>query len=249
MRRRRQRGGVCSLTIVTTRTAIVTGSAQGIGRAAAEALVGSGHRVYGVDVKPQDDAGFEVVTADLSEADACRRIVADIGAVDVLVNNAAILVEKSVEEITDEEFDRTIAINLRAPFVLSVESARGMAERGWGRIVNVSSVGARTGGISQSCAYSASKAGMVSITKNFARNYGPYGVTANAILPGAIATPMALGQFAKDPDLEQRVISANPLGRLGEGSEVANVIAFLASDDAGYINGASIDVNGGWFMA
>ncbi len=240
---------MCSFTIVTRRTAIVTGSAQGIGRAAAEALVASGHRVYGVDVKRQDDADFEVVTADLSEADACRRIVADIGAVDVLVNNAAILVEKSVDEISDEEFNLTMAINLRAPFVLSVESAKGMAERGWGRIVNVSSVGARTGGISQSCVYSASKAGMVSITKNFARNFGPHGVTTNAVLPGAIATPMALGQFAKDPDLEQHVISTNPLRRLGEGAEVANVIAFLASNEAGYINGASIDVNGGWVMA
>jgi 3-oxoacyl-[acyl-carrier protein] reductase len=115
--------------------------------------------------------------------------------------------------------------------------------------VNVSSVGARTGGISQSCVYSASKAGMVSITKNFARNFGPHGVTTNAVLPGAIATPMALGQFAKDPDLEQHVINSNPLRRLGEGAEVANVIAFLASNEAGYINGASIDVNGGWVMA
>jgi NAD(P)-dependent dehydrogenase (short-subunit alcohol dehydrogenase family) len=199
-------------------------------------------------VQPQPDAEFEAIQADLADTDTCRQVIAGIRAVDILVNNAAILIEKPVNQISDGEFDRTMAINLRAPFVLSVAAVAGMAERGWGRIINVSSTGARTGGISQSCVYSASKAGIVSITKNFARNYGRSGVTVNAVLPGAINTPMARGQFDDDPDLESSVLAASPLCRLGEGSEVAAVIAFLASDDASYINGASLDVNGGWVM-
>lgn len=231
-----------------SKTAVVTGSAQGIGNSIALALRNDGFEVIGLDVQAQTTSDFEVVQADLSNPDTCRNLIDSIGRVDVLVNNAAILIEKPVDEITDDEFDFTIAVNLRAPFVLSVAAVRGMSDRGWGRIVNVSSVGARTGGISQSCVYAASKTGMLALTKNFARNYGSSGITSNAVLPGAIDTPMARGQFKKQPDLEERVTDASPLRRLGQASEVASVVAFLASDDASYINGASVDVNGGWVM-
>ena len=228
--------------------ALVTGSAQGIGRAIADALVGRGYGVVGADIQVQEGAGFEVVELDVADTGACRRAVAELGHVDVLVNNAGVLVEKSPESLSDEEFDLTMAVNLRAPFVLSVAVSDGMKERRWGRIVNISSVGARTGGISQSSAYAASKAGLLALTKNFARNLGPFGITTNAVLPGAIASPMALEQFKNDRSLEREVVAANPTGRLGSPEEVASVVAFLVSDEAAYLNGGCIDVNGGWVM-
>ena len=228
--------------------AMVTGSAQGIGRAIADTLVGRGYGVVGADIQVQESAGFEVLELDVSDTGACRRAVAQLGRVDVLVNNAGVLVERPPESISDEEFDLTMAVNLRAPFVLSVAVSEGMKERRWGRIINISSVGARTGGISQSSAYAASKAGLLALTKNFARNLGPFGVTTNAVLPGAIATPMALKQFKNDRALERQVVAANPTGRLGSPEEVASLVAFLASDEAAYLNGTCIDVNGGWVM-
>ena len=228
--------------------ALVTGSAQGIGLAIADTLVAQGYGVVGADIQAQEGAGFEVLELDVSDPGACRRAVAELGHVDVLVNNAGVLVEKSPESLSDEEFDLTMAVNLRAPFVLSVAVSDGMKERRWGRIVNISSVGARTGGISQSSAYAASKAGLLALTKNFARNLGPFGITTNAVLPGAIASPMALEQFKNDRSLEREVIAANPTGRLGSPEEVASVVAFLVSDEAAYVNGGCIDVNGGWVM-
>ena len=121
-----------------------------------------------------------------------------------------------------------------------------MKERGWGRIVNMSSVGARTGGISQSCVYAATKAGLIAVTKNFARNLGPYGVTTNAVAPGAIATPMAVEQSLSDESLLERVVQATPVGRLGTAEEAAATVGFLASDEASFITGSSLVIDGGY---
>lgn len=213
------------------RVALVTGSAQGIGFAIVKNLLEKGdHKVFGVDIQEQSDAieGYEENTfiplkCDLADSDACRKLVRDIGNVDV-------------------------SVNLHAPFVLSVEASKGMKERGWGRIVNMSSVGARTGGISQSCVYAATKAGLIAVTKNFARNLGPYGVTTNAVAPGAIATPMAVEQSLSDESLLERVVQATPVGRLGTAEEAAATVGFLASDEASFVNGVCLDVNGGWVM-
>jgi 3-oxoacyl-[acyl-carrier protein] reductase len=121
-----------------------------------------------------------------------------------------------------------------------------MRPNGWGRIIGISSVGARTGGVSNSAIYNAAKAGVISLMKNFARNYGPYGITANAIAPGAVEGYMTAHLTAAE---RARFIDAVPLGRFAQPIEVANVVGFLASDGASYINGATIDVNGGWIMA
>jgi NAD(P)-dependent dehydrogenase (short-subunit alcohol dehydrogenase family) len=234
---------------MTARIALVTGSAQGIGRAIAEALASSGHLVVGVDVRDQEPGPMDrCVKADLASPEVIESLVADVGQVDVLVNNAAILVEKPIEEMSVAEFDRTMAVNLRAPFLLSRAFGRGMKERGWGRIINISSVGARTGAMSQAAAYAASKAGLIAITKNFARFYGPDGVTVNAIAPGAIDTPMAAGQMDVTPGLREKVTPQIPLRRFADPAEVAAVADFLASDGASFVTGATIDVNGGWFM-
>ena len=190
----------------------------------------------------------QTIRLDLADADALERFVVDVGEVDILVNNAAILVEKPIEATTAEDFDLTVAVNLRAPFLLSRGFEAGMRRRGWGRIVNISSVGGRTGGVSQVAAYSSTKAGLIAMSKNFARTFGPDGVTVNAIAPGAIDTPMLRSQVEVTPDLEERLIPQIPLRRFADPSELAAAVAFLASDEVSFITGATLDVNGGWFM-
>ena len=225
----------------------MTGSARGIGRAIAEALARDGLAVVGVDVADQDQEPLErSLSADLSQPGECRRVVEEAGPVDVLVNNAAILIHKPIDEFAVEEFDRTIAVNLRAPFLLCQAALPGMSGRGWGRVVNISSVGARTGGVSQSAVYNATKAAVISLTKNIARNYGRHGITANAVAPGAVETFMTSHIPA---DERRKYVAQIPLGRFSEPAEIASVVAFLASDAASYVTGATIDVNGGWVMA
>ena len=196
---------------MTTRTALVTGTAQGIGRAIAEELAAGGTRVVGVDIKPHSpDCLAEVIVADLSDVGECLRVVSEAGEVDILVNNAAILIQEPLETFDMDDYEHVMAVNLRAPFLLSRELGPAMVGRGWGRIVNISSIGARTGGLADSAVYSAAKAGLVAFTKNFARNLGPHGVTSNAITPGAILTPMAAGIFERDPSLEPRITADIP---------------------------------------
>lgn len=231
---------------MSRRRVLVTGSARGIGRAAAQILAGEGHDVIGVDILEQEQGPLAAtIAADLGSAEECRRVVDQAGAVDVLVNNAALLITKPINEFTLDDFERTVAINLRAPFLLCQSFVEGMAERRWGRIVNMSSVGARTGGVSQSAVYNATKAALISLTKNLARNYGQFGVTANAVAPGAVDTAM-IAHFAQDE--RQRIERQVPLGRFSQPAEIAEVVAFLVSDRASYVTGATIDVNGGWVM-
>lgn len=234
---------------MTRRIALVTGSARGMGRAMAERLAASGFAVVGVDRLAQDRGPLDrIIVADLASPVAIDALISDVGAVDVLVNNAAVLVEKPIEDTTLEDFDLTIAVNLRAPFLLSRGFGAGMRQRRWGRIINIASIAARTGGISQVAAYGASKAGLVAITKNFARNYGPDGVTVNVIAPAAILTPMAESQERVTPGAMAATADSLPLRRIGQPVEVAAVVDFLASDAASFVTGTTIDVNGGLFM-
>ncbi len=233
------------------RVALVTGSARGMGRAMCEVLAASGHRVVGLDRLDQDPGPLErVVTGDLLDPAVPRAVVDDIlateGRLDVLVHNAAVLIHQHpIPEVTLEDYDLQTAINLRAVFFLSQAAAEAMRPNGWGRIIAISSVGARTGGLSNSAIYAATKAGVIALMKNFARNYGPDGITSNAVAPGAVDGFMTEHMTAEERDGFTRLV---PLGRFADPIEIAHVIDFLASDRASFVNGATIDVNGGWIM-
>ena len=228
------------------RVALVTGSARGIGRAIAEALAASGHRVVGLDILEQEEGPCErVLRADLADPTVPGRVIAEDGPFDVLVNNAALFIHQPLPEVTLDDFERQVAINFRATFLFCQAAAPVMAHRGWGRIVNISSIGARTGGVSQSAVYAATKAAIISLTKNFARNFGADGITANAVAPGAVDSFMTQHII---PEYRERYLAQIPARRYSEPSEIASVVDFLASDKASYVNGAVIDVNGGWLM-
>jgi NAD(P)-dependent dehydrogenase (short-subunit alcohol dehydrogenase family) len=230
----------------TPRTALVTGSARGIGLAIAEALAASGHRVVGLDILDQVGGPCErLLHADLSDPTVPGRVIAEEGPFDVLVHNAAVFIHQPLPEVTLDDFERQVAVNFRATFLLCQAAAPVMADRGWGRIVTISSIGARTGGYSQSAVYSATKAAVVSLTKNFARNYAARGVTANSVAPGAVNAFMTQHII---PEYRDRYIAEIPSGRFSDPPEIASVVDFLVSDGASYVNGAVIDVNGGWLM-
>lgn len=231
---------------MTRRVALVTGSAGGIGRAIAVALAESGHEVVGVDRVPQPDGVLErTEVVDLADAAACESLIDRVGRVDVLVNNASVLIVKPLEEMALDDFQALFDINQRAPVLLTRGVLPGMAERGWGRIINLSSVGARTGGVSQSAVYNMTKASIASFSRFVARHYAGNGITANAIAPGAIETAMTAHLTASD---REAILAQVPAGRMADPKEIATVAAFLASDGAGFVNGVTLDVNGGWVM-
>lgn len=230
-----------------SRIALVTGSAGGIGRAIALALQAEGLEVVGADRVAQTDGSLHrTVEVDLADASACEDLVRKIGPVDVLVNNASVLTVRAIEDFALDDFQTLFDVNLRAPVLLTRAVLPGMAERGWGRIISLSSVGARTGGLSQSAVYNMTKAGIASFSRFVARHYAAQGVTSNSIAPGGIET----GMTAHITDAERAALIAQiPAGRMAQPSEVAAAAVFLASDAAGYVNGVTLDVNGGWVMA
>ncbi len=229
-----------------TRRALVTGSARGIGRAIAAALAGQGLEVVGVDVLEQQSGPcVSTIRADLADPHECRRVLEQAGQVDVLVNNAAIVSRTDLEDFTVEEFDATVAVNLRAVFLLSQGCAPEMASRGWGRIVNISSIGARDGRLAHGTVYAATKAGVIVMARSFARRYGSAGVTTNVVAPGGVESEMIA---AISPETRARYVADIPAGRFCSPEEVASVVAFLAGESASFVNGATLDVNGGWYM-
>lgn len=242
------------------RMALVTGAASGIGRATAIALAQSGAGVALVDV---DDARLAGVTAaveatgqaalpclaDVSVAEqveaAVAHMVEALGRLDILVNNAGIVYVGPVAKMSEADWDRVLAVNLKSVFLCCRAAIPVMRRQGFGRIVNISSVAARSGGTITGANYAASKGGVWAFTKTLARELAPNGITVNCVMPGVIDTPMTQGHNRKAmADLERAV----PVGRLGRPEDVAKVVLFLVSEKAGYITGATLDVNGGLRM-
>ncbi len=240
-----------SAPALTARTALVTGASRGIGKAIAIALAEAGADVAVNYLQRKHEAEATVAAvgrlgrkaaafaADVSDAQAVAAMVASIekalGPIDILVNNAGIALRRSLEEITEADFDRTIAINLKSAFLCTQAVWPGMRARGWGRIVNISSGAARGAG-GFGVHYNASKAGMEGLTRGYAARLVKYGITVNAVAPSLIDTDMIASQRAESA-------ARIPLGRLGTSEEVAAAVVMVATN--AYMTGLTVPVNGG----
>jgi 3-oxoacyl-[acyl-carrier protein] reductase len=235
----------------TARTALVTGASRGIGKAIAIALAQAGADVAVNYRQRKDEAEATVAAvrglgrksaafgADVSDSDAVAEIVQSIektlGPVEILVNNAGIALRQSLEEMTEADFDRTIAVNLKSAFLMTQAVWPGMRARGWGRIVNISSGAARGAG-GFGVHYNASKAGMEGLTRGYAARLVTYGITVNAVAPSLIDTEMIASRRAE-------AAARIPLGRLGTAEEVATAVVMVAAN--AYMTGQTVHVNGG----
>jgi len=244
-------------TGLKNRVAMVTGAASGIGLATAQALAAEGCRIVAVDRDEdvlsrrgaESERSWVDVACDLSMEDAGEKAVQAAvdhwGRLDVLVTSAGIYEVGSVADVDAGAWDRVTAINLRGTYLCARAAIPAMSRNRWGRIVTLSSMAAATGGFSAGPAYVASKAGVLGLTRHLAHAGGPHGITANCVCPGIIETPMTA---ILDSDNKRATAARTPLGRNGEAADVAAVIVMLASEGAGFVTGAHLDVNGGLVM-
>jgi NAD(P)-dependent dehydrogenase (short-subunit alcohol dehydrogenase family) len=220
-----------------TRTALVTGGASGLGRASAERLAQDGVRVITVDLDPSADLALDV-----SDPRAVRRAIAELGPVDIAINSAGIVgPSKPLVEIDDDEWNRTFQVNVTGTFNICRAVVPAMVERGWGRIVNFASMAGKDGNPNLS-AYSASKAAVIGMTKSLGKELALTGVLVNAIAPAVIATPM---NEKTSPEVLAHITSLIPMRRVGQPEEVAELVAWLASDKCSFSTGAVYDISGG----
>ncbi len=238
------------------RVAVVTGGTRGIGEAISKGLKAAGYEVAATyhsndeaAAKFKAETGVHVYKWDVSKYEDCvaglAQVQKDLGPVDVLVNNAGITKDGMFHKMTPEQWYGVINTNLNSLFNMTRPLIEGMRERSFGRIINISSVNGQKGQMGQSN-YSAAKAGDIGFTKALAQENANKGITVNAICPGYIATEMVKA-VPKDV-LEKAILPQIPLRRLGEPEEIGRIVAFLASDDAGYITGSTISANGGQYM-
>lgn len=243
------------------RVALVTGGSSGIGRATAHAFADGGARVVVSDVAAEageetaeqirrrgGDATF--VPADVSSANEVaglfERIQSSYGRLDFAFNNAGVVATmRPAAECSEEEWDRTMAINLRGAWLCMVHELRMMQARGGGVIVNCSSVAGLVG-FQGAAAYSASKHGLVGLTRAAALDYAQAGIRVNAVCPGVIRTPMIDKVIADNPQMEQALAEGAPVGRIGEPEEIAGAVTWLCSDAASFMTGQALAVDGGW---
>ena len=236
------------------RVALITGAARGIGAAAARAFADAGARVALLDREAAEleavatRTGGAAFPADVTDDDAVRRAVSDVvarwGRLDILVNNAGIVRDAALADVKDEDWSKTLDVNLRGTMVCARAAVPHMKAAGFGRILSATSIVARTGNYGQT-AYIASKAGIIGLTRAWARELGPRGITANAVAPGFIDTGMVKTVPAK---VMADLLARTPAGRMGRPEEVANVYLFLASELASFVNGAVVGVDGGLLL-
>jgi 3-oxoacyl-[acyl-carrier protein] reductase len=242
---------------MTRRAAIVTGAGRGLGEAFARRLHGDGYRVVLGDLTP---AGVEALAADLGEGAlpleldvrsqssweaSLASAIGTFGAVDALVNNAARTELRSLWEIDLEEWDDVLATNLRGTYLGIRVVGAHMRDRGYGRIVNLASVAGQASRAVTGVHYASSKAAIIALTRHAASELAPHGVTVNAIAPAAIDGPMVA---SVPPERIEAMVQTIPVRRLGRPEEVAAAVAYLLSDDAAFVTGATLDVNGGMLM-
>ena len=242
------------------KTAIVTGGSRGLGKAAAEALAAQGAHVVLTYVKGADEAQkvVETITARGGKAEAAGFDVANmaateeaiaaaakrLGRLDILVANAGIAVDNLLLRVREEEIDRVLAVNLKGAIACAKAATKVMMRARTGRVIFLSSVVGEMGNAGQSI-YAASKAALLGLTKTLAREYASRNITVNAVAPGFIETDMTA---AIAGEARQKLFEAIPLGRIGRADEIAAAIVFLASDEAGYVTGQTLRVNGGMYV-
>ncbi len=240
------------------KVAIVTGGSGGIGLASARALAAEGARIVLGDLdgdavaRAAGELGSDVAAAaavDVTRPDDAQRLVDTalerFGRLDVLVASAGIHRATRLDQLSPEEWDQLLAVNLRGVFLTAQAALRVLVPQQSGRIVTLGSLAGQVGGLAASAAYAASKGGVIALTKSLARYAGPYGITANCINPGIIDSPMTAGWSDEE---RARLSAGTPMGRLGTTGEVAAAVVFLASSGASFVNGAHLDVNGGLLM-
>ncbi len=247
------------------KTAIVTGSSRGIGRATAIALAAEGARVVvngrNEDVREvaeliRSRGGDAIpVLGDVAREEDVKRLAGDamaaFGSIDILVNNAGGgAPPKPIEEIELEIWDREMRLNLTGAFLCSRAVIGEMKKKGWGRIINMSSQAGRSGSELSGVVYASAKAGLLGFTRQLARQVSPYGIVVNAVAPGIVLSGDRIQKKWDERSESERetMLKSIPLGRLGQPEDIVPVVLFLASEEAGYITGAVIDVNGGRYM-
>jgi acetoacetyl-CoA reductase len=238
------------------RVALVTGGTRGIGKAISARLKADGFKVaanYAGNSEAADatakELGVSVYKWDVGSADACKegiaKVEADLGPVDVLVNNAGITKDGFFHKMSTEQWEDVIRVDLSSLFYMTRPVWEGMRSRGFGRVINISSINGQKGQAGQ-VNYSAAKAGMIGFTKALAQEGAMKGVTVNVVAPGYIDTDMVA---AVPEDVLKKIIGTIPLGRLGKAEEIASMVAYLASDQASFITGATMTVNGAQYIA
>jgi acetoacetyl-CoA reductase len=237
------------------RVALVTGGTRGIGRAIVERLKADGMQVAAgysgndaVAEQVRAELGVMVIKGNVGDYADCQRaaeaVAAELGPIDVLINNAGITRDGMFHKMTPDQWSEVIRVNMDSLFNMTRQVIDGMRERGWGRVVNISSINGQKGQMGQTN-YSAAKAGMIGFTKALALENARKGVTVNCIAPGYIDTDMVHSVPEK---VLEGIIAQIPVGRLGRGEEIADMVAFLAGEHAGYVTGATLALNGGQYM-